>query len=256
MGPRNPFAIPEDTESPATTTTLMMSKSKTKYFSGHFTSPSALTTTYYPPSLVANSGAHLNAGGGMDYELRSVEEGDENEDDVNRWRLSSSQTMLNDSRGDDAGRIEKAERRYTEDDDHLGATRASKDNSHLKVRMMELGEAVDAGMKKPRRPPRLHPYVRCLSIAHGVHCYITTDMYVYYRSRHLRLQSIFCSTMMQTFLARYDPYLWFPSIPLHYPHREPTKLFLPRTILRVYVSVGLGEFDGKGWNRILGCCLV
>lgn len=40
--------------------------------------------------------------------------------------------------------------------DEAGGHRVTQDS---KIRMMELGRVIDAGMKKPPRPPRLHPYV-------------------------------------------------------------------------------------------------
>ena len=165
----SPFANPEDSlnpEGPLSPISSALSKSKPTYFSGHF-SPRALTPTYYPPSLLADSRAHLNADAGVDYGLRSIEEGIADEDDGNRWRMSKLRTEPTDSREVGTGRIEKSEPLYAEDGNRRGAMRASKDNSHLKVRMIELGKAVEAGLKKPSRPPRLHPYVCCLSIVHG-----------------------------------------------------------------------------------------
>jgi len=40
--------------------------------------------------------------------------------------------------------------------DEAGGHRVTQDS---KIRMMELGRVIDAGMKKPSRPPRLHPYI-------------------------------------------------------------------------------------------------
>jgi len=144
---QNQFHGGED-KSPDTprTTHPMVSKTKTKYYSGHFTSPSALTTAYYPPSL------HKDPNAEMDWELREMEEGDAEEDASRAWRGSGSEAALT----GDAQRAQEAEAERDGDDDRRYSQR---DETHMKVRMIELGQAVDAGLKKPVRPPRLHPII-------------------------------------------------------------------------------------------------
>ncbi|KAF8588830.1 hypothetical protein K439DRAFT_1383972 [Ramaria rubella] len=146
----DPFKNDPDMKLPSSGAPIL-SKSKDKYYSGHFTAPSALTTAYHPPAHDVNSDAQFNAG--MDHELRDMEEGDADEEPSMSWRVPDSQTEL---RGDQKS-DETSHPHY--EDGPYGATRAVRDSTHLKVRMMELGAAVDAGMKKPPRPPRLHPYI-------------------------------------------------------------------------------------------------
>lgn len=87
----------------------------------------------------------------MDFELKDMEEGEVDEDPSKPWRGSDSETGL--TNGMQATEKAEQDRRYS-------TKRSTQDESHLKVRMMELGQAVDAGLKKPPRPRRLHPYVR------------------------------------------------------------------------------------------------
>jgi len=148
----NPFAHPRDAVSP---TPLPISKGKYNYYTGHFTAPSALTTTYYPPStLGVDSPAQLNT---SNFDLRSIE-GDGNEDRTNNWHMSDSETALNDSRGNTTVN-DKGDQQYFENNDWYSASRATKDNVQPAVRMIELADAIDAGLKQPRKPPRLHPYI-------------------------------------------------------------------------------------------------
>ena len=126
----------------------MVPMSKSKYYNGQFTAPSALTTPYYPPSPYAASVENSPATG-VNYDLREMENGDG--DERKSLRRIDSETALMKA-------AEKAARtRYGEE----GAKRTTQDDAQMSVRMIELGRAVEAGLKPPRPPrPQLHPYVR------------------------------------------------------------------------------------------------
>ena len=153
----NPFSRPRDTMSP-TSALPTISKSKYKYYNGHFTVPSTLATTYYPPALCTDSEARLNV---SNIELRSIEEGDGIEYKENHSRMLDSDTALVDIKGD-ATANDTRDKQRSETNDRYGEIRAPKDKDNLqqKTRMIELANAVEAGLKRSPRTPRLHPYVR------------------------------------------------------------------------------------------------
>ncbi|KAF8499356.1 hypothetical protein JB92DRAFT_2982217 [Gautieria morchelliformis] len=133
---KNPFTSPRDSLSPN-----MISKVQTKCYRSQFTTPSAFMAPYYPHTPVGDSKAQLTSS----YELRTIEKGD-----------ADSGIGLGDTK------TKEATNQFYEDSDQHRLTQTPKDDSHLKVRMMELAEAVDAGLKRPSRHPgprRLHPYI-------------------------------------------------------------------------------------------------
>lgn len=168
----NPFANPADA-SKSGTPSMLTSKSKSRCFTGHFAKQGTYNTAYYPPTLVAGSGAQLHVG---DYELRNIEEGERNReregDDAHEWHISNSETGWNVAGGENVEGdkttmttrgIETGCRRSSKDSSVMHAG-TGKDQSQMTVRMIELGKAVDAGLRnppsRPPRPLRLHPYVR------------------------------------------------------------------------------------------------
>jgi hypothetical protein len=133
----NPFTSPHDSLS-----RNMISKVQSKYYKDQFTTPSAFMASYYPRMPLADSKAHSTLDS---YELRTIETGD-----------ADLETGLGDTR-----MKEVTNQQYYEDGDRHRLVQTPKDDSHMRVRMMELAEAVETGSRTPRhpRPRRLHPYV-------------------------------------------------------------------------------------------------
>lgn len=134
-------------------------KSKYPYYNGCFAVPTALTTASYPPTLVADSQARLN------FELRSIEEGDGNEDGAKHWRTSDSDAGPDNdvTRSNSKADVTRDQKLY-ETNDWCGAKTTTNDNAQLKARMMKLAEAVDTGLKTSSKHRQLHPYVRNVTL--------------------------------------------------------------------------------------------
>ncbi|GJJ08510.1 hypothetical protein Clacol_002728 [Clathrus columnatus] len=89
-------------------------------------SPSPLTTPYYPPKSFAEEGCHFL-------------------DNISPWSMPPTFSEIENK---------KPKRLSYVSSDESGTI-----HPNVKTRLMELGEVIDKGMKRPSRPPRLHPYI-------------------------------------------------------------------------------------------------